>query len=165
MKKLIYTLLIITLTTGCEDPVSPALDYSQMEIHYQKSGGWIPVTSLSVNGADAMITGVEISQQGQSSDTLCEAANQTELNVLAEIFYGFDQYNDYYEPVDFHTDANYHQTVLIYKGKSDTVTVYDPDRVNLPSGLKRSIDEMEKMSDRLFKLVIQRDQLKRETES
>ncbi len=150
MKMIKYALLIILLVAGCDDPVSPSLDYSKMEIHYQKSGGWIPVTSLSVNGADAVITGFEISQQGQSSDTLRQDADQAELNFLAEIFYGFDQYKDYYEPVDFYTDANYYQTVLIYKGKRDTVTVYDPARVNLPKGLKRIIDEMEIISGRLF---------------
>ena len=149
-KRILVSLVIgfvVFLNIGCEDSPTGAehesdLEFSKMEIHYTRYGGWINTSILDING-DSRINACEIAHA--SYDTLNSSyifIDEEEQNKLENLFESFSAYDSYYAPEEFLTDQDFHTIVLIYEDKVDTVTVYMPEESDMPDGLEEIIHEM-----------------------
>ena len=121
------------------------LEFSEMEIHYVKSGGWINTSVLDIYG-DGRVNACEIDHS--SYDTLNSSyifIDEELQNKLENLFESFSAYESHYEPEIFVTDQEYHTATFVYEDKVDTVTVYIPEQSDMPDGLKEIIHEMKSL--------------------
>lgn len=149
-KSFVVLCSVVIGLSGCNSPTSPDLEFSKMEIHYTKIGGWINTSKLDIYGSGL----VEAYHIGHASTEVLDSAStflsQEAQRKIASLFESFSSYDSYYEPVDYGTDQNLHTTVFIYDREPDTVAVYQPERANIPSGLGKMIEEMESMWESIF---------------
>ncbi len=149
-KRILVSLVIgfiIFLNIGCKDSptgmeLASDLEFSKMEIHYAKYGGWINTSILDIQG-DGRVNVCEIAPA--SYDTLNNSyifIDEEEQNKLENLFESFSAYDSYYAPEEFLTDQDFHTIVLTYEGDADTVTVYMPEQSDMPDGLVEIIHEM-----------------------
>ena len=141
---------VIFLNIGCKDNPTGMehesdLEFSKMEIHYEKYGGWINTSVLDIYG-NGRVYAYQI--EHASYDTLNSSyifIDEEEQNKLENLFESFSAYDSYYEPEVFLTDQDYHVTILIYEGKVDTVAVYMPEQSDMPDELEEIIHEMKSL--------------------
>lgn len=141
---------VLVLNIGCKESPTGAedesdLEFSKMEIRYERSGGWINTSKLDIN-RDGRVNACEIAHA--SSDTLNSSyifIDEEEQNKLENLFESFSDYDSYYTPEEFLTDQDFHTIVLTYEGDADTVDVYMPEESDMPDGLKEIIHEMESL--------------------
>lgn len=129
--------------TGTEQELD--LEFSKMEIHYVKSGGWINTSKLDIYG-NGRVDAYEI--EHSSRDTLNSSyiiLDEVEKNKLESLFESFSAYESHYEPEVFVTDQDFYTTILAYEDKIDTVTVYMPEQTDMPDGLEEIIHEMKSL--------------------
>lgn len=140
---IISFIALILISVSCEHSTEPKwnLDFKKMEIHYSKVGGWIQPTKLDIYG-NGLAIAYSFTQSIDSAITILDKKKQ---NEIADLFKSFFSYNHYYEPKpeDWVTDQNTHTIILIYDGIPDTVSVYMPDKANIPLSLTKIIFEME----------------------
>ncbi len=148
MKTNIIVIYLLSLFfIDCSNSTGPNsdLEFSKMEIHYTKVGGWINTSKLDVYG-NSLVSAYLISQAAldimDSSSTLL---NEEEQNKMANLFMSFYTYDSKYEPKQWYTDGNLHIIIFVYEEKADTVTVYEPHNSNIPNGLNEIIQEMESL--------------------
>jgi len=151
-KILISSVIVFTIlfNIGCENDLTGTeqeldLEFSKMEIHYVKSGGWINTLKLNISG-DGRVSAYEI--EHASYDTLNSSyifIDEEEKNKIESLFESFSDYNSHYEPEIFVTDQEYYTTIFVYEDKVDTVTVYMPEQSDLPDGLEEIIHEMKSL--------------------
>jgi hypothetical protein len=140
----------IFFNIGCKNnptgtPQELDLEFSKMEIHYVKSGGWINTSKLDIYG-DGRVNAYEI--EHASNDTLNSSyifIDEEEKDKLENLFGPFSDYDSYYEPEVFVTDQEYCSTIFVYEDKVDTVTVYMPEQSDIPDGLEEIIHEMKSL--------------------
>jgi len=128
---------LISCSTSTESVES--LEFEKMSIEYRKSGGWISTFVLSIDGI-GVVRVFELSHA--SLDTIDEGNSNlstSEKRKLGKLFEPFNDYKSYYQPAQYYTDGNIHQTILTYEGTSDTVAVYEPQNSNIPENLKEII--------------------------
>lgn len=114
-------------------------DFHKMEIHYSKVGGWIVPTKLDIYGNGTVIA----YSFNQNADSVVAVLSKKEQDQIAGLFKSFPGYSRHYEPKDWVTDQNTHTIVWIYNGVPDTVSVYMPEKADIPLSLNKIIVEME----------------------
>ncbi len=127
------------------------IEFGKLEIHYTKSGGWIGTSQLNIYGngiASAFVFSGAISDQTDSSTVMLD---KNEQDRLAKVFAEFSLYKSYYTPDKFWTDQDYHTIVFVYQNMPDTVNVYDLRRANVPGSLRKLIDELENLHERIIR--------------
>lgn len=143
---LVLSCLLLPLNPGCSGPTrSGAPEFSAMEIHYTRAGGWTHTATLDIDGLGfARACRLEHASLDTSArvSTLLTPAEQ---DRLASLFVGFGAYGSYYEPDPWHTDGNHHTVRFVYEGVADTVRVYEPERADLPVRLRLLIGELESL--------------------
>ena len=142
-KILLNSIMIFAIffNIGCKNnptgtPQELDLEFSKMEIHYVKSGGWINASKLDIYG-DGRVNAYEI--EHASHDTLNSAyifIDEEGKDKLESLFESFSDYDSHYEPEVFVTDQECHTTTFVYEDKVDTVTVYMPELSDMPDGLE-----------------------------
>lgn len=144
---LISGLLTIFLSVGCQHSTESMgdLDFQKMEVHYSKVGGWIHPTKLDIYGNGLVRAFLYDHSSLTLSDSASTVLTKKEQNEIAELFGRFSIYDRHYEPDDWVTDQNTHIIVLIYDSIPDTVSVYMPDKADIPLSLTRVILEMESL--------------------
>lgn len=138
---LIIGIFSLLLSISCQHSTEPKwnLDFQKMEIHYSKVGGWIQPTKLDIYG-----NGIAIAYSfNQNADSVITSLNKEEQNELADLFKSFFSYKRHYEPKDWVTDQDTHTIILFYEGIPDTVSVYMPDKADIPLSLTKILLEME----------------------
>jgi hypothetical protein len=147
MKRMILFLALLAfIIISCSDPTSinEDLEFSEMEIHYTKYGGWIHTSKLDIF-SDGLVLALEL-KNGSPFDTLGKSSkylDEKSKEKLSDLFRSFSSYDAYYAPGLGCTDGNEHIIVFIYKGNPDTVNVYEPQNANIPKSLELIIQEME----------------------
>lgn len=143
MNKYIKSVILIGIFLvlfSCQNSSEPKwnFDFKKMEIHYNKVGGWIQPTKLDIYGNGLVNAYISI-------DSASTMLTQKEQEEIADLFRSFASYDKHYEPKpeDWATDQNTHTTILIYNGVPDTVSVYMPDKSDIPLSLIKIIMEME----------------------
>ena len=144
---LISGIFSLLLSLGCEHSTEPKwnLDFQKMEIHYSKVGGWIHPTKLDIY-SNGLVNAYLFNQSSlTTTDSASTFLNRKEQEEIVGLFKSFWSYNHYYEPKpeDWATDQNSHTIILIYQEIPDTVSVYMPDKADIPSSLTKIILEME----------------------
>ena len=148
-KLLFFPVLIACLffSIACENSTEPeaTLNFSEMEIHYKKSGGWIHTSTIDIYG-DGLVKAHKI--RHASFDTMASATkhlNTKQQNEIAVLFETFSNFARHYSPDEFITDQDYHTIVFIYQGIPDTVSAYMPGPSNSPQDLNRIFDKMQNL--------------------
>ena len=144
----IFSLLFIR----CSSPTQshPPLELAKMEIHYSKTGGWTHTATLDIY-SDGLVRAHRIGHA--SLDTLARVStflNLEDQRRIAALFTGFSSYDSLYEPDPWYTDGDYHNINFVYEGNADTVSVYEPEQVKIPGGLRKIIREMESLWQHLM---------------
>ncbi len=121
----------------CDHIIGPdPLDFSQMEIHYSITGGWINKSELDIYG-DGSIKAYLIAHSGETVlDSAAALLSPEEQTNIANKFVIFSIYDNYYQPSEIPTDQDTHRIIMIYQGEPDTVSVYMPDQADMPQSLR-----------------------------
>ena len=141
---IIYTFIILAFL-ACSTSTGPdvALIFSEMEIHYTKSGGWINTSKLDIM-SDGTVNAFEMAHaSGETINTSSKFLKDSKKEKLSILFSSFSEYESHYAPEPLHTDGNHHNIILLYEGKADTVTVYEPQNAIMPDRLYKIIQELE----------------------
>jgi hypothetical protein len=145
--KFIRLIGIFSLILSCQNSSEPKwdLNFQKMEIHYTKVGGWIHPTKLDIYGNGLVNTYLFNHSSYTATDSASTSLNRKQQKELAILFQSFASYDKYYEPKpgDWVTDQNTHTIILIYDSVPDTVSVYMPDKSDIPLSLIKIIMEME----------------------
>ena len=157
MKKFTAALTLLCLvgllsSTRCNNSTEPVstLEFSEMEIHYYISGGWIHTSVLNIYGS-GHVYAYQI--QHAASDTLKSASNVlngSEQKEIAQLFESFSSYKSHYDPEYYWTDQNYHTIIFIYSGEADTVSIYMPGAADLPKGLRNILNKLDYIWDEML---------------
>ena len=148
MRSLVFVWSIfLVLSIGCNSPTRPypELEFSRMEIHYTKAGGWIHTLKLDIYGT-GLIHAYQIAHA--SLDTLRNVStflSPEDRRRIAALFNDFPGYDSRYEPEPWYTDGNHHTIRFLYEGRADTVKVYEPEQAEIPGGLREILGEMESL--------------------
>jgi hypothetical protein len=142
---IISAIVYIFLSIGCDHSAEPKwdLDFNKMEIHYSKVGGWIQPTKSDIYNSGLARAFLFNHSTYTATDSASTVLSRKEQNEIVDLFQSFLSYERYYEPKDWITDQNTHTLVLIYDGIPDTVSVYMPDKADIPPSLTKIILEME----------------------
>ncbi|MBC8175397.1 MAG: hypothetical protein H8E82_07070 [Candidatus Marinimicrobia bacterium] len=151
MKDVVALIPIISIIVlCCTNPTEPSLDFSKMEVHYTKYGGKINTSKVDIYSS-GLVNAYHIAHASlEILDSASTVLSMGQQKSIAELFEPFSTYDSYYEPNEWYTDGDYHVTVLIYEGSSDTVTVYEPKNANIPKRLSEIIQEMESLWEDLI---------------
>lgn len=132
---------------GDSDKTPPEpLPFNEIRVHYEKYGGWIPRSTLLIEPtgeAEAALIG---------EDTLrgTTTLSQNDRERLSELLAWFPTYRRRYRPEKYVTDQNSHVLVLSCRGGRDTVSVYYPAGTSMPSSLRRTIQQMEELHEKVL---------------
>ena len=143
--------IFLVLSIGCNSPTRPysELEFSKVEVHYTKAGGWINTVKLDIYGT-GLTHAYQISHA--SLDTLRNISTFLDLEDrrrIAALFADFSSYDSRYEPESWYTDGNHHTIGFLYEGKADTVKIYEPGQANIPRRLSDIIREMDSLWQRV----------------
>ncbi|MFQ6104906.1 MAG: hypothetical protein ACE5OP_11555 [Candidatus Glassbacteria bacterium] len=138
---------IFVISCGGSNEPEAKLQFSRMEIHYTKSGGWINTSRLFIY-SDGSVTAFTLSQtKGDTLKSGTLVLSEEDRVNLAYLFEPFSTFEPYYEPENPSSDQDLHTTIFIYEDVPDTVMVYMPEEADIPEGLWRIIEEMESLLD------------------
>ena len=143
MKKLFFLLplfFICSILNGPDD-----IDFSKMEVHFKKSGGWIDTSELDIYNT-GLVEARNINHSGgEITNGKSMMLNDSEKKKVSDLFRSFPDYKRHYEPDPWYTDGNYYAVIFIHKNKPDTVSVYGLNDTDFPGSLEDIIKEMEKL--------------------
>jgi hypothetical protein len=136
-------IFFLLFASGCDHSNDPKWnpDFQKMEIHYSKAGGWIVPTKLDIYGNGTVIA----YSFNQNADSVLAVLDEKEQDQIEWLFKSFSSYDRYYEPKpeDWVTDQNTYMIIFLYDGIPDTVSVYMPEKADIPLSLTKIIVEME----------------------
>jgi len=143
--------IISILFIQCNNSVEPNydLEFSEMEIHYSRSGQGGKLTLNIYNN------GLVNAYHSYGGDTLKSSSRflkDREQNNLASQFESFSTYKSHYDPLIDITDQDYITIIFSYSGMPDTVSVRTPLATDLPIRLKTIITSMDNMWDEMIDL-------------
>lgn len=147
---LILALQIFVISCSNSTDSNDTLDFEDMNIEYQKMGGWINSYSLMIDSSGFVQAYVRSHSSLELLDSNNTSLSKKEKQTLSDLFSSFKNFKDYYEPEHYYTDGNMHRTILHEDLSSDTCLVYDPQNCILPDDLMQIIIFMEQKIDNLL---------------
>ena len=143
----ILSLLFVQCDSSTE-PI-PELSFSEIEVHYSKTGGWINSSSLNIYG-NGKVEAYEVNQRFDTLKSSSKILDNNEQIWVASLFKSFPTYEPNYFPQNYITDQDHHRIIFIYKGEPDTVSIYMPEKSNLPIGLQIILNELGNIYDEMI---------------
>jgi len=141
-KNSIIIFIISILFIQCNNSIEPNydLDFSEMEIHYSRSGQGGKVTLNIYNNG---LVNAYYSYGGDTLKSSSRFLKDSEQDKLASQFESFSTYKSHYDPLINITDQDYITIIFSYSGMCDTVSVNMPYAADLPDRLKTIIASLE----------------------
>ncbi len=153
MKHYFVLAILLTFTlSDCEETASSRIDLeaTDQEIHYIKSGGWINTAKLDIR-SNGRVQACHIAHaSAEIIDSASTVLTYAEKEKIVGLFRSFSNYARHYDPEHWYTDGEYYLIVRNTDEAADTVSVYEPENCNLPSGLENIIEELEHLWHRLL---------------
>ena len=143
---------ISILVVACSNSTdsNDTVNFEDMNIEYNKTGGWINPYSLLIDSSGYIQAYARSHSSLNLLDSNSTSLTKKEKQTLNELFSSFENFEDYYEPEHYYTDGNMHRIILRIDSSSDTCLVYDPYNCVLPHDLMQIIVFMEqKINDLL----------------
>ena len=141
-KLLMFLLIFILQCDHTNEPSNDTLIFSNMEVTYQRYGGWIDGSALHIDRTGS----VEALLIGHASGCVVDSAfgniSEDLKTKFERIFAPFSEFDSYYRPADYYTDGEIHIIVLTYRSEPDTVFVYEPENSIIPIELNIMIAEL-----------------------
>ena len=144
---LILAIVSLLLSISCEQSTEPGedLNFQKLEIHYSKMGGWIQPTKLDIYGNGLVKANLLNHSNHAATDSASKILTKKEQDEIVNLFRSFSEYKRHYEPENWVTDQNTHSIVFINDGIPDTVSVYMPEKADIPLNLMKTILGMESL--------------------
>jgi len=142
----ISVIILINLLFYCSasNGTGPAIEFSDIEVHYIKSGGWIITSKLDIYG-DGLVKAQLIGHaSAEPTETDSVILKEDDQQKMENMFSSFSNYDRHYEPDPWYTDGEYHLIIFTHGNKTDTVSVYGIWDTDIPTSLKEIIDKMER---------------------
>jgi len=133
-------------------PRKERLSFRRMEVQYKLSWPFSDITYTTEIEPTGLVRAQMIGGGLYGQTVLFDAGayllSNEERTRLEKLFYGFEPYKRLYTSDAI--DGKYHHVILIYEGKPDTVTVYEPWSGELPRGLSEILTEMQRIQEKAF---------------
>ncbi len=131
-------LAICSCTIVNDTDVPESLEFEAAQIQYRIWGGWISSSHLEVDSSGVVYVSLGYSKPNNVRVGTYNLS-EDQQNELRYLLAYMPSYERFYEPEVYLADGNTQELVLSYKGKIDTVGIYNGGGARTPPMLRRTM--------------------------